>query len=425
MRMSCYWQDGVTPFGGAEIGPVEGSFDVAVIGGGFTGLSAARRLARAGVQVALLEARHVGAGGSGRNGGHLNNGLSQDLRGAERHLGVERARGLYRAYDRSIEMIEETIAEEGIACDFRRAGKLKLASRPSHVAALQAGCAHLRETADPDARWLSAAELRAEIGSDAFHGAILYPKSAMMHMGRYVAGLAGAAARHGTTIWEGAPVTDRARDGAGWRLTTPRGSLSAGTVILATGAYTSAPFSWFRRRIIPVGSFLVTTRPLTGAEVAATMPGNRTCVTTMNIGHYFRLSPDNRLIFGGRARFSATSDAASDARAGAILRKSLAEIFPRLAGVEIEHCWGGLVGMTRDRLPRAGTADGVIYGMGYSGHGAQMSTLVGQALADIAMGRTGTNPLDGLDWPAVPFHAGKSWFMPLVGAWFGLKDRLS
>ena len=103
----------------------------------------------------------------------------------------------------------------------------------------------------------------------------------------------------------------------------------------------------------------------------------------------------------------------------------MAQIFPHVADVQIDYCWGGLVGMTKDRFPRAGEADGMIYGMGYSGHGAQMSTLIGQSLADLAMGRQDTNPLAGLDWPSIPMHSGKPWFLPMVGLWFGLKDRLS
>jgi glycine/D-amino acid oxidase-like deaminating enzyme len=172
-----------------------------------------------------------------------------------------------------------------------------------------------------------------------------------------------------------------------------------------------------------VGSFIVATRPLTDAEVASAMPGNRTCVNTMNIGNYWRLSPDNRLIFGGRARFSATSDQRSDARSGAILRESLARIFPQLSGVEIDYCWGGLVDITKDRYPRAGYHDGIWYAMGYSGHGAQLSTHLGMTIADAILGRPDRNPLKGLDWPAVPGHFGKPWFLPLVGLYYKTLDR--
>ncbi|MDD7973005.1 NAD(P)/FAD-dependent oxidoreductase [Roseinatronobacter alkalisoli] len=429
MKYLSYWHDTAPAFGSGQDGPVAGRFDVAVIGAGFTGLNAARELARQGVRVAVLDAAHVGAGGSGRNGGHLNNGIAHGYADAKAHLGAERAQTLYRAYDRSIDLIQEIIAEEDIACDFRRAGKLKLASKLSHVAALRANQELIAREVDPATSWLERADLADEVGSAEFHGAALFEKSAMMHMGRYLTGLAGAAHRHGATIWENAPVTGRTRTRDGWALDTPRGQLHADTVIAATGAYSAqvpnAPLGYFRQRIIPVASFIIATRPLDREEVAATMPGNRTCVTSLNLGNYFRLAPDNRLIFGGRARFSAVSDQRSDAKSGDILRAALAGIFPHLADVDIEYCWGGLVGMTRDRFPRAGEADGMIYAMGYSGHGAQLSTLLGQVLADLAMGRRHTNPLEGLDWPAVPALNGKPWFLPLAGMWFRLKDRLS
>ena len=429
MQYQSYWHATSTPFASAQPGPVEGKVDVVVIGAGFTGLNAARKLAREGVSVAVLEAAHVGAGGSGRNGGHLNNGMAHGYGEAKAHLGETRAKALWQAYDRSIDMIEDVIAEEGIACNFRRSGKLKLASKASHVAGLRAGFELIHREVDPDTRFLEKHDLESEIGSDQFHGGMLYGKSAMMHMGRYVNGLADAAHRHGAKIWEGAPVTGRRREGTGWLVETPRGAIRAERVIAATNGYSNsvarAPLGYFRKRIISVGSFIVATRPLSAEEVAATLPGNRTYVTSMNIGNYFRLSPDNRLIFGGRARFSARSDQSSDAKSGVILRAALSEMFPQLAGVELEYCWGGMVGMTKDRYPRAGEADGMLYAMGYSGHGAQLSTLMGQVLADMALGRTDTNPLHGVDWPTVPLHSGKPWFLPLVGMYFGLKDRMS
>ncbi|WP_339115200.1 FAD-dependent oxidoreductase [Thioclava sp. GXIMD2076] len=429
MEYKSYWHETSTPFAHGEQGPAEGQFDVVVIGGGFTGLNAARKLAKSGVSVALLEASHVGAGGSGRNGGHLNNGIAHGYADAKAHLGADQAHRLYKAYDRSIDMIEDLVAEEGIDCSFRRCGKLKLASKESHVAGLRANFELIHREVDPETRWIDRAGLKDEVGSEQFHGGMVYEKTAMMHMGRYVNGLAEAAHKHGAKIWEATPMTARRKTANGWEITTPRGTLQANRMIVATGAYAGAapeaPLSFFRRRIISVGSFIIATRPLTPEEVARTVPGNRTFVTSMNIGNYFRLSPDNRLIFGGRARFSATSDQASDAKSGEILRASMAKIFPHLADIEIDYCWGGLVGMTKDRYPRAGETDGMIYGMGYSGHGAQMSTLIGQALADMAMGVKDTNPLAGLDWPTIPLHSGKPWFLPLVGMYFSLKDKIS
>ncbi|OEC97132.1 MULTISPECIES: NAD(P)/FAD-dependent oxidoreductase [Rhizobium] len=422
MKYSSYWHDTAPRSAGAAVGPVEGHYDVVVVGGGFTGLGAARQLAMAGAKVLVLEAETVGFGASGRNGGHLNNGLAHSYIAAKAELGKERAIALYRALDASIDTLEAIIAEEGIDCNFRRAGKLKLASKPQHFEGLARNFEAVHAEVDPDTALLSAADLKNEIGSP-FHGAMLSKKSAMMHMGRYVVGLAEAAKRRGAVIVEGAAVTERSHSGGRHVLKTGKGTVTADQVMIATGAYTTANFSYFRRRIMAVGSFIVATRPLTDAEIAAVMPGNRTCVNTMNIGNYWRLSPDNRLIFGGRARFSATSDQRSDARSGAILRESLARIFPQLAGVEIDYCWGGLVDITKDRYPRAGYHDGIWYAMGYSGHGAQLSTHLGMTIADAILGRPDCNPLKGLDWPAVPGHFGKPWFLPLVGLYYKTLDR--
>lgn len=423
MKYVSYWHDTASRFAGAVQGPVEGHYDVAVIGGGFTGLGAARHLAMAGAKVVVLERDTVGFGASGRNGGHLNNGLAHSYLAARQELGKERAIALYKALDDSIDTLEAIIAEEGIDCNFRRAGKLKLASKPQHFASLAKNFEAVHAEVDPDTELLSSADLKGEVGSP-FHGAMLSKKSAMMHMGRYAVGLAEAAARRGATIVENALVTEHSQAGGRHILKTAKGVVTADNVLVATGAYTTPNFSYFRRRIMAVGSFIIATRPLTDAEVAATMPGNRTCVNTMNIGNYWRLSPDNRLIFGGRARFSATSDQRSDAKSGEILRESLGRIFPQLAKVEIDYCWGGLVDVTKDRYPRAGYHDGLWYAMGYSGHGAQLSTHLGMTMADAILGRPDRNPVKDLDWPAVPGHFGKPWFLPFVGLYFKMLDKI-
>jgi glycine/D-amino acid oxidase-like deaminating enzyme len=424
MQFKPYWHDTTPPFTMASEDPVEGHYDVAIVGGGFTGLSAALHLAKAGGRVVVLEGGTVGSGASGRNGGHLNNGIAHSYLAAKAHLGADRAKALYRAFDDSIDSIERIVREEKIDCAFRRSGKLKLASKPAHMDSLARNFEALHREVDPDTALLRREDLADEVGSDAFHGAMLSRKSAMMHMGRYVTGLATAAARHGATIFENALVTQRRQSNGCTELVTSRGTVTADTIVLATGAYTTESFGYFRRRIIPVGSFIIATRPLSESEIAATMPGNRTYVTSMNIGNYFRLAPDRRMIFGGRARFSATSDQRSDAKSGEILRASLAKLFPHLARVEIDYCWGGLVDMTQDRFPRAGFADGVWFAMGYSGHGAQMSTQMGILLADTIMGEGDRNPIDGLPWPTIAGYSGKPWFLPMVGLYYKMLDRI-
>ena len=421
MKYVSYWRDTAAAFAGGHTGPVEGHYDVAIIGGGFTGLGAALQLAKAGAKVIVLEADQVGSGASGRNGGHLNNGLAHSFLAAKAELGAERAIALYKAFDDSIDTLERLIAEENIACDFRRCGKLKLASKPGHFEGIARNFEAINREVDPETKLLSATDLKAEIGSP-FHGGMLFKKSAMMHMGRFAAGLATAANRRGAIIVEQAAVTEQVQEAKGYRLTTAKGTLRAEQVLLATGAYTPSAFGYFRRRIIAVGSFIIATRPLTAAEAASVLPGNRTYVNSMNIGNYFRLSPDNRLIFGGRARFSATSDQRSDAKSGTILRAAMERMFPQLAGIDIEYCWGGLVDMTADRYPRAGREGGLWYAKGYSGHGAQLSTHLGTIIADAMLGRPDKNPMKHAPWPVVPGHFGKPWFLPFVGAYYKTLD---
>ncbi|MCZ8375260.1 MAG: FAD-binding oxidoreductase [Beijerinckiaceae bacterium] len=424
MKLDSYWLETAPPFTGASPLPVEGRADIVVVGGGFTGLSAARTLARKGVDVVVLEAGRVAAEASGRNGGHCNNGLAHDYGSVKARFGLERAQEMYRAFDSGVDLVERIVAEEEIDCDFIRSGKLKLAAKPEHFDKMRKAQELLARDVDADTAVIEPGDLRDEVGTDRYAGGLLYRRSAMMHMGRFGVGLAQAAARAGARIHEKAAVTAITREAGGFRLTTARGEIRAKEVLLATGACQNGPFGWFRRRIVPVGSFIIVTEPLGENRARAIMPGRRTCTTSQNIGNYFRLTADNRLIFGGRARF-AMSNPTSDRKSGEILIRGLAEVFPQLGPCRIDYCWGGLVDMTQDRLPRAGTRDGVHFAMGYSGHGVQMSTYMGDVMARRMTGEDVANPWRDLPWPAVPFHFGKPWFLPFVGLYYRYRDRVS
>ncbi|MGO4673696.1 NAD(P)/FAD-dependent oxidoreductase [Bosea sp. 2YAB26] len=422
MKLEPYWLATAPRFGAGATGPLAGTVDVAIVGAGFTGLSAALALAKSGASVAVLEAGRVIGEASGRNGGHCNNGLAHDLGGLAASLGQDRAVALYRAFDDAVDQVERLVASEAIDCDFIRTGKIKLAAKPEHFAKLQKSAELLSRTVEPDLTVVRPEDIRREIGSDGFHGGLVFPRSAHMHMGRFGVGLADAAARRGASIYENAAVTELHRLKArAHRVVTSRGEIEAGQVLLATGASRQGPFAWLRRRIVPVGSFIIATAPLSAELAASILPMRRTATTTKNIGNYFRLTPDNRLIFGGRARF-ALSSPKSDAKSGAILQARMLELFPQLSGVRIDYCWGGLVDMTSDRLPRAGERDGVFYALGYSGHGTQMSVHMGQIIARVMGGDVNANPLAGLAWPAVPGHFGPPWFLPFVGAYYRYQD---
>nr|WP_218014907.1 FAD-binding oxidoreductase [Pseudoroseomonas rhizosphaerae] len=424
MRMLPYWLDTAPPFAGAEPGPAEGSVDVAVIGGGFTGLSAALHLARKGASVALLEAARVMGAASGRNGGHVNNGTAHDFAGLVQALGLDHARRLYHAFDAAVDTVERIAREERIDCDFRRCGKIKLAAKPAHYEKIARGFELLHREADAETELVPRDRLRAEIGSDAFFGGLVYRKSAQMHVGRFGMGLAEAARRQGARIFENAPVLSlRRQPGGGHSLATPRGTLRARQVLLAAGASRLGPF-YFRRRLVPLGSFVIVTEPLSEAVLADIMPRARNGTTTRIIGNYFRTTPDRRLVWGGRARFALPSRA-SDARSGRVLERGLHETFPQLGRVGIDYCWGGIIDATQDRLPRAGERDGLFYATGYSGHGVQMSVHMGGVMAEVMEGRVEANPFRGLEWRPVPGHFGPPWFMPLVGLYYRVQDRIS
>lgn len=423
MKLESYWLDTAPPFTGGAQGQVAGQADVVVVGGGFTGLSAALTLARRGASVVLLEAGRVAGEASGRNGGQCNTGLAHDYADLATRLGETRARAYYEAYDAAVDTVERIIAEESIVCDFQRCGKLKLAAKPEHYEKLVRVHERLRASVDPGVELISPDRMAEEIGSSSFYGGLLQRQGAQMHMGRFGVGLAEAAARAGAGVYENAAVTNIEREAGGFRVTSARGTIRASQVFLATGNSSMGPFGWFRRRLVSVGSFIIATAPLAPELLDQITPTRRNYVTTKNIGNYFRVTPDNRLLFGGRARF-ALSNPKSDTKSGKILIDTMTRLFPQLQGTPVDYCWGGLVDMTADRLPRAGEHDGMFYSLGYSGHGVQMSVHMGQQMADVMAGKKDSNPWGDLEWAAIPGYSGKPWFLPMVGAYYKLQDLL-
>jgi glycine/D-amino acid oxidase-like deaminating enzyme len=419
-----YWLATAPAFTGGAAGDLQGRVDVAVIGGGFTGLSAALALRERGASVAVLEAGRVIGEASGRNGGQCNNGTHQDYGALIASLGRDKAQAYYKAHVSAVDTVERMVAEHAIDCSFRRCGRLKLAAKPEHYDKIARAHALLKADVDPDVELIPPDRIGSEVGSRGFHGGLLQTTSAQLHPGRFGIGLAEAAAAKGAMIYEQAPVTDLKRAPLGWTVTTPRGTIEAGQILVATGgAPMQSPFRWFQRRLVAVGSFIIATEPLDNALIKQLLPNRRNYVTSRVIGNFFRLTPDDRLIFGGRARF-AISNATSDVKSGAILTEAMRRMFPELGQTRIEHVWGGMVDLTADRLPRAGEHEGLFYAMGYSGHGVQMSVHMGQQMARYMGGDVAANPWENLAWPAIPGHLGKPWFLPVVGAWYKVQDML-
>ena len=375
------------------------------------------------MSVVVLEAAQVAGEASGRNGGQCNTGVAQDYASLAARIGVEQAKAFYRAYASAVKSVETIVTEQAIDCDFRRAGKLKLAAKPQHFAGLEKTFNALRRDVDPDIELIDPSHIRDEIASDGFTAGPAAQRRADAHgQVRRRPRASGRARRRTRVRTRGRHAARQARRRAPPDHQRPR-LIVADRVLVATGASQHGPFAWFRRRIAPVGSFIVVTEPLPDAQLNRLFPHRRAYVTSRQIGNYFRVTPDNRLLFGGRARF-AMSAPRSDAKSGDVLRAGMAGYFPELANVRLDYCWGGLVDITADRLPRAGQHDGLYYSMGYSGHGVQMSVHMGRVMADVLYGAAASNPWRELEWPAIPGHFGHAWFLPLVGAYYRMQDFL-
>lgn len=422
MKFTPYWLDTAPQGPDRSRTEIGGRVDVAIVGAGLTGLSAALHLARKGADVHVFEKETVGFGASGRNGGMATTGLPIGLRDAISRYGFDTAKQYLTTYHDAVDTLEKLIAEEGIDCDFARVGKLVLASKPAHFEGLRKTHEIMSGRLGVQTRLIPKSEIHSEIGSDRFHGGMVDAKSAGLHVGKLTRGLAEAAARSGVTIHEKAPVEKVERlGGMRHELVTARGTVEAGQVLVATSGHTRRPFRWQQVRIAPVGSFVIVTEPLGKDVCDMLLPNRRMASNTLNLLSYFRITPDHRLLFGGRARF-AMSNEHSDAKSGRILHRTMAGIFPQLANARIDYCWGGLVDMSLDRMVHAGEQDGLFYSLGYSGHGVQMATHMGKQLAEYMNGTPSANPWRYLPFRRIPGHVGPPWFLPFAGAYYKVKD---
>jgi glycine/D-amino acid oxidase-like deaminating enzyme len=391
---------------------------VVIVGGGYTGMMAAARLAWRGRSVALLESNALGWGASSRNGGMVLPGFKVDPVALLKQYG-DRGRELYHASLDACTLVEETITTNRIDCDYARTGELYLAYKPGHVAHLEAQAAVLRQEFGVTARMVDREALASEIGSPLYYGALLNERSAGLHPAKYIAGLARLARDRGAHLCDHTPATRIERRRGGFTVTTPRGRIRTRDVLLATNGYSDKLLPALRRRIIPIGSYIIATEPLAADRARSAIPNRRMLVDSKNFLYYWRLSADNRMLFGGRASFAPTTIA----RARDWLYAAMVRVHPQLAGIGIEYAWGGNVGFTFDRLPHIGRMKGIAYALGYCGTGVAMSTYLGQLAADWIAG--GELPdCWRRSFPTMPFYREKPWFLPAAGWYYAALDRL-
>jgi glycine/D-amino acid oxidase-like deaminating enzyme len=410
--------------------PLPDRVDIAVIGGGFTGLSAARTLARRGAKVAVLESETIGWGASSRNGGMVLTGMKLGVNQLISMYGPERARRMYAASLATIDCVEQIIREEAIDCDFSRCGHLEVACKQKHFDDYARQAEVIAREFNHQLRVVPKQELNSEIGSNIYYGGMVDEVSAGLNPARYVAGLGRAAMNAGAQIFEHTRVQRLERESkngeAEWKVITSRDTLSAREVFVGTSGYTGRATPALQRRIIPIGSFIITTEILPEALAHELSPRNRMIYDSKNYLYYYRLTPDRRMLFGGRAAFFPETDQ-TVRRSAEILRRGMIDVYPQLRDAKVEYVWGGTLDFAFDIMPHAGQIDGMYYAIGYAGHGVAMATYQGQKMAELIAGDKPDNPFVGIAFPSAPLglYNGKPWFLPFAGMWYKFLDWVS
>ena len=415
-----WWEDAGRPAGPAPEN-LPGETDVVIIGAGLTGLSAARTLARAGKAVLALDAMQPGEGASSRNGGMIGGGHRLAFETMRARFGHDTALGLLReAHLDSGDFVKSLIAGENIDCDYTETGRFRGLWREAEYERAARDLDRLQQLIPLEAEMLPRARQHEEVASDLYRGGTVFFRHGGLNPAKWVGGILRSALAAGARVQGDTPVTAVDRDGNGFRVVTPRGTLRAGAVLAATNGYTPPQLAPLKRRIVPLPSFIVTTEPLGRTRIDELFPRGRMIVESRDRHCYYRPSPDGeRIVFGARA-------ALFDAPENLVLQQMqglLRQVFPQLNGIEFSHSWRGFTGFSFDFLPNVGNIDGVWHAMGYSGSGNAMAPWLGHKAALQILGDPeGETAFSQTGFPLRWWHRGRPWFLPFADLTFRLRD---
>jgi glycine/D-amino acid oxidase-like deaminating enzyme len=404
-----YWHDGVDLGVRNPTAVLPTTTDVAIIGGGYTGLSAAAITAAAGRATLVLEAATLGAGCSGLNGGQASTSLKPSFARLRSRFGNEWALAVHREGIQALQELRELVERGGLNCDWQPVGRFLGAHSPKHFERLRRVSDVQRSQLGIPSEVVERRDQLREIASDIYHGGLVYPHHAAVHPAKLLRELCRLALQSGADYSENSRVTSVQRDGQSFLVQTSRGIVAARNVIIATNGYTG-PFSpWHRRRVIPIASQIVATEALPPGLVKQLLPTGRVISDTRRVVVYYRASPDTtRILFGGRSTLTDSPAATYAPHLIGWLRR----IFPQLDTARISHAWSGTVAYTFDELPHLGENNGVHYCMGYCGSGVTLSTYFGRKIGLQVLGKpAGATALDGIPFQTRPLYSGYPWFL--------------
>ncbi len=422
-REEPYWWMAAPPDPGCgSDGALDGaSADVAIVGGGITGLVAAVRLARAGADVVVIDAGPIGGGAARRNAGFLGRTLKRSVGWLERRHGADYALRVYRELDEALHLVESVAADEGIDCHRRTCGRFIAANSEPHLRHLIADLEEMKRKLGFEYHVVSKAEQRDEVASDRYRGGAVVPDLGSIHPGLYHAGLVARAQAAGVRFRHSTTVLAIDADGRRKAVRTDKGVLSARDVVVATNGYTTRGLKWFARRLVPFHGYMLATEILPPGLIDRVLPKRRTYLDTrMNID-FFRPAPDSeRILFGG---MTGCLNRDSTALVPALHRRMTA-ILPDLKDVRISRSWTGFCAGTFDFMPHIGVHDGVHFALGYNFAGVPIGTGFGVKVADRILGKANTgSAFDVATFPTLPFFNGTGLVAPVAMKVFDWHDR--
>ncbi len=393
---------------------------VVIVGAGYAGLSAGLELAALGLECLILDANEPGFGASSRNGGMVSGGVNVGKRYMSKPMPADEAAPFLADAADAFGLIEDLIAKEKIDCGWNKAGYFLGAWCKSHYKDMAKKVETLNAAAKSDCYLVPEERQREEIGSDYYRGGMVVGRAAHLHPALFFKGLLELCQKRGVKIASKTPVTKLTQTATGWAVETPRGTITAGDVIIATNGYTGDITPQLKRRVVPVGSYIIATEELPPDLAASLSPKNRSFSDTRRVLTYYRMAPDRkRLIFGGRAKFGHTDPVET----APILYQFMTDRFPQLKGVKITHAWTGNVAFTLDEMPHMGKFDNLHYALGCNGSGIAMMTYLGQQTARKVAGKANrVSTFDRPEFPDHPLYNGSTWFLPYVGRYFRTRD---